>query len=145
LLMLYSNIYTVTIEPATVTFNVEWMDTQRVIHLENVQPFDAVERSNQGYSVGRWEDGVLIVETRRFSDHGAGNAFEIPSGAQKSLMERFELAADGRELRYEFVLEDPEYLSEPIRGEGTWNYRPDLSPLPNQCDPNIARRFLGQR
>ncbi len=144
LLMLYSNVYTVAIEPAAVTFNIEWMDTQRVIHVGNAQPFETVERANQGYSVGRWEDGALVVETRRFSEHGAGNAFEIPSGAQKSVIERFELAADGRELHYEFVLEDPEYLSEPIRGEGTWDYRPDLSPLPNRCDPEIARRFLGQ-
>jgi hypothetical protein len=144
LLMLYSNIYTVAIGPTAVTIDIEWMDSQRVIHLENTQPFDAVKRSNQGYSVGRWENGVLVVETRRFSDHGAGNAFEIPSGAQKSVVERFELSPDGRELNYEFVLEDPEYLSEPISGEGTWDYRPDLSPLPNRCDPEIARRFLGQ-
>lgn len=144
LLMLYSNIYTVAIEPKAVTIDIEWMDSKRVIHLADIQRFDAVERSNQGYSVGRWDDGALIVETRRFSDHGAGNAFEIPSGEEKSLIERFELAGDGRELRYEFVLEDPEFLSEPISGEGIWDYRPDLSPLPNQCDPEIARRFLGQ-
>ena len=142
--MLYSNIYTVAVEPTAVTFDIEWMDTRRVIHVTDAKPFDRVERTNQGYSVGRWENGALVVETRRFADNGAGNAFEIPSGAQKAVVERFEVNNGGRELHYEFVLEDPEYLAEPIVGEGTWDYRPDLSPLPNRCDPEIARRFLKQ-
>jgi hypothetical protein len=143
-LMLYSNVYTVAVEPTIVTIDIEWMDSKRVIHLADARSFDSVERTNQGYSVGRWENGALVVETRRFTDNGAGNAFEIPSGAQKSVIERFELANAGRELHYEFVLEDPEYLAEPVTGEGTWDFRPDLSPLPNQCDPEIARRFLGR-
>ncbi len=144
LIMLYSNVYTITVEPATVTFDIEWMDTRRVVHIADAESFDDVARTNQGYSVGRWDGDTLIVETRRFADNGAGNAFEVPSGAQKSVTERFELQNGGREVRYEFVLEDPEYLAEPIVGEGVWDYRPDLSPLPNRCDPEIARRFLLQ-
>ena len=30
----------------------------------------------------------------------------------------------------------------PVRGEGTWDYRPDLETLPNQRDPEVAHRFL---
>jgi len=141
-LMMYSNVYTIDIEDDRVTIHIEWMDSQRVVHLGGGSALGAVPRTNQGYSVGHWDGRDLIVETRRFADNGAGNAFEIPSGAQKSLQERFALSGDGREIRYSFVLEDPEYLSQAVQGEAIWDYRPDLAPLPNQCDPEVARRFL---
>ena len=139
-LMLYSNVYTVGVQAERITIDVEWMNTRRVVHLDAALAPGA--RSNQGFSTGYWDGDALIVETQAFADNGAGNAFEIPSGAQKRLTERFELAAGGAELHYEFELVDPEYLSETITGSGIWDYRPDLSPLPNQCDLEVARRFL---
>lgn len=142
LLMLYSNIYAIEIGDARVTIDIEWMNARRVIHLDGRPHPDAGRRSNQGHSIGHWEGETLVVDTRNFSDNGAGNAFEIPSGPSKHLTERFALSADGRRLLYEFVLEDPEFLSEPVEGGGSWDYRPDLVPLPNRCDPEIARRFL---
>jgi hypothetical protein len=142
LLMLYSNIYELSITPQLVTMEIEWMNVERVIHLDQQAHPDSGQRSNQGHSIGHWDGRTLVVDTRNFADNGAGNAFEIPSGAQKHLIERFSLGAEGRQIEYQFVLEDPEYLTEPIRGEGIWDYRPDLKALPNQCDPEIARRFL---
>ena len=118
------------------------MDVERLVYLDGRQHPNNGERTNQGHSTGHWEGETLVVDTRNFSNNGAGNAFEIPSGAQKHVVERFSLSADRKQIEYAFFLEDPEFLSEPVRGEGTWNYRPDLKALPNQCDPEIARRFL---
>lgn len=140
-LMLYSNIYVVDVTDSIVTIDIEWMNVRRQIFLGDASG-NPVERTNQGYSTGRWEEDTLVVETRGFSDNGAGNAFEIPSGADKHVLERFTLSDDGRRIEYEFELRDPEYLSAPVTGSGTWDFRPDLEPLPNQCDPEIARRFL---
>jgi hypothetical protein len=144
-IMLYSNIYSVDVARDLITIDVEWMNVRREIWLDGRAHSDSTERTNQGHSVGHWEDDVLVVDTRNFSDNGAGNAFEIPSGASKHLTERIRLSDDGKRVEYSFVLEDPEYLSEPVRGEGIWDYRPDLVALPYQCDPEIARRFLSDR
>jgi len=140
--MLYSNIYSVALSEDRVSFQVEWMDVERLVYLDDRQHPTDGERTNQGHSIGHWEGETLVVDTRNFSNNGAGNAFEIPSGAQKHVVERFSLSADRKQIEYAFLLEDPEFLSEPVRGEGTWDFRPDLKPLANQCDPEIARRFL---
>ena len=44
----------------------EWMDTVRVINLDSERPAD-VAPSTLGYSLGRFEDGTLVVETRDFA------------------------------------------------------------------------------
>jgi hypothetical protein len=141
-LMQYSNIYVVDITEDRVIIDIEWMNVRRTIYTDGRPHPDSGERSNQGHSVGHWEADTLVVDTRLFADNGAGNAFEIPSGAAKHVVERFTLSADGRNIEYAFVLEDSDYLAAPVRGQGIWDYRPDLTPLPNRCDPEIARRFL---
>ena len=48
-----------------------------------------------GHSIGRWENGVLVVDTARFAPHRRGLApGGLPSGTRKHLVERFELSAD---------------------------------------------------
>ena len=42
----------------------------------------------------------------------------------------------------EFVLEDPEYLAEPLRHERELIYTPQLELLRFDCDPGATRRFL---
>ncbi len=138
----YSNIYDVVVTERHIAIEIEWMNVRRVIYLDGREHADGGERTNQGHSVGRWEGETLVVDTRNFSDNGAGNAFEIPSGALKHVVERFSLSADRKRIEYEYLLEDPDFLTEPVRGEGIWDDRRDLEALPNQCDPEIARRFL---
>jgi len=140
-IMLYSNIYDVALSDDRVVMKTEWMNVERVIYLDGREHPDD-DRANQGHSVGHWEGETLVVDTRNFSDNGAGNAFEIPSGAEKHVVERFSLGADRRTIEHEFVLEDPEFLAEPIRGTGVWDYRPDLEAQSTECDPEVARRFL---
>jgi hypothetical protein len=56
--------------------------------------------------------------------------------------ERLSVGTDGRTLSYEFLLEDPEFLLEPVSGKAVWDYRPDLEPTAAACDLDSARRFL---
>ena len=140
--MLYSNIFEVTRSSDRIVIDGEWLDVGRVIYLDGRAHPPAEERSLQGHSIGRWEGKTLVVDTANFSEHGAGNAFEVPSGLQKHLVERLTLSDDGKRVNYEFVLEDPEYLSRPVTGSGIWDYRPDLEPQRIECDPEVARRFL---
>jgi len=99
--------------------------------------------SVQGHSVGRWEAGVLVVDTTHFAPHRLGNGAGLPSGLEKHLVERFALTPDGA-LNYSFVLEDPDYLTQSVAGTSQWAYRPEVAFVATPCSPENARRFLAE-
>lgn len=117
---------------------------ERVVHLDQAT-HDGASFTNDGHSIGRFENGALVVDTRNFSDHAIGNRDGVPSGAQKHLVERFELSTDRTTLTYRFRLEDPEYLAEPFEGSTVWMHRPDLPYTAEKCDLENARRYLEER
>ncbi|MFP6830218.1 MAG: DUF6152 family protein [Gammaproteobacteria bacterium] len=141
-IMLYSTVFDVRLTEDRMTIEGEWLSFERVIYLDGRAHPLTGERSPQGDSVGHWEGATLVVDTTNFADHAAGNSFEIPSGADKNLLERLTLSDDGKRVSYEWVLEDPEYMTEPIVGDGSWEYRPDLERQPPECDLEVARRFI---
>ena len=94
--------------------------------------------------VGAGENGTLVVETSHFSENHAGNNFRVPSGPRKRLVERFSLADDGSHLNYSYVMEDPDYLAEPVTGSTRWDYRPELTPDDVPCDVESAGRYLNE-
>jgi Family of unknown function (DUF6152) len=122
----------------------EYFDIERVIYMDGRGHPENGERTPQGHSIGRWEDGALIVDTTLFADHPIGNFHGLPSGAQKHVVERFQLSDDHRQLNVRFSVEDPEYLAEPWTGEIVWDYAPDGETLPYKCDLETARRFAGE-
>ena len=84
-LMLYSNIFEVTVSDHRVDIQFEWLDVERTIYLDGREHPPVDERFHQGHSVGHWEGNALVVDTGNFTDHGAGNAFQVPSGIGKHL------------------------------------------------------------
>ncbi len=140
--MLYGTVFDVSLTEERMMIDGEWLDFERVIYLDGRAHPPAGERTAQGHSVGHWEGDTLVIDTTNFADHAAGNSFEIPSGADKHLVERLTLSDDGRRVGYEWVLEDPEYMTEPIMGNGGWEYRPDIERQPVDCDPEVSRRFI---
>ena len=100
--------------------------------------------TNQGHSIGRFEGGVLVVDTTDFTAHASGIREGVPSGRGKHLVERFQLSADRTRLTYEFELEDPEYLTKPVTGTAEWVHRPDLTYVGYRCDRAMAGRFLAK-
>ena len=141
-LMAYGSLNEVEILDDRVLIHSDWMDAERVIYTNGRSPTEAEIPTVNGYSLGHWEDGTLIVDTTHFSDNNSGYAFGIASGPQKHLIERFALTDDGTGLSYSFVLEDPEYLAETVSGETRWDYRPDLEPDEVACDLESAGRYL---
>lgn len=141
-LMVYSVATTVEVNPEAVIFDVDWMTSRRVVytdgrgHPENGQP------SLQGHSIGRWEGETLVVDTVQYAEHSEGITLGFPSGPRKHTVERFSLAEDGRHMIYEVVLEDPDYLAEPIAYSARLEYQPDLEPTRLACDVETARRYL---
>jgi hypothetical protein len=113
---------------------------ERAVHM-NVATHDGVEPTVQGHSIGRWDGRTLVVDTARFAPHRLGLAAGLPSGSGKHLVERFELAPDGKSLAYRFTVEDPEYLTAAVSGDAQWLPRSDLEFAPMKCDLDNARRF----
>jgi hypothetical protein len=141
LLMALNVLHTIELRPDVVTIDIDWMNASRTIHLDRDGHPPDVEPTPLGHSLGRWEGDTLVVETTGFAPHRQGITFGVPSGPRKRMTERLSLTEDRRHLRYEVILEDPDYLEQPVSVEQLWEHRPDLAPT-EACDPGIARRFL---
>lgn len=102
----------------------EW-DGVRTIHmdLDASGESQSISASPYGYSVGRWEDSMLIVTTTRinepfFDDIGT------PQTENIEIIERFILNDDENELRYEVVLTDSDTFIESGTFSGIWFWKP---------------------
>jgi hypothetical protein len=117
----------------------EFDGAQRTVHMD-VSTHEGAPVSIQGHSVGRWEGKTLLIDTTRFTDSAIGNAYGLPSGAGKHLVER--LTPDGKgALTYHFELSDPEFLAAPVAGDVQWVFRPNVPYAALKCDLENARRF----
>jgi hypothetical protein len=120
----------------------EWDGVEHVVDM-NATSHDGIEASLPGHSIGHWEGTTLVVDTAAFTANPRGNGYTLPSSEQKHVVERFRLNEAGTHLVYSFVVEDPEYLAEPLAsGDFLWTYRPDLEYSPLPCDRENATRHL---
>jgi len=124
----------------TFIFERELMQDVRVIHLHNNQ--EPGEPSKLGFSVARFEDGDLIVETSNFIADKWGSHTGIDSSDQKQLMERFSLSDDGLFLIAEITITDPVYLSEPVTFLHRWKKLADRDVIQAPCTLESARLYL---
>lgn len=120
----------------------QYFDQERTVYMDGRDHPPADERTHEGHSIGRWEGDVLVIDTANFADHRSPYQNGVPSGAQKHVVERYELLDGGTHLRLEFTLEDPEYISEPLVHSRELLYAPQMTLQPFECDPEATRRFL---
>jgi len=133
----------ITIEADRVVIHNEFFDVQRTIWMDGRGHPERGERTNQGHSIGHWEDGTLVVDTTLFADHrstlpGTG----LPSGPQKHVVERYSLSDDGTRISIDILLEDPEYLAEPFRHALEWRASGYAALSAFACDESQATRFM---
>jgi hypothetical protein len=93
-----------------------FMDLKRTIHLEGTFP-TKITPSIEGYSVGKWEDGKLVVHTKGFKPGfleviGGLTRSSVPSSDQMEVKEVFYID-DKNELIREYTITDPVYLAKP--------------------------------
>jgi hypothetical protein len=127
----------------------EFLNVDRVVHMDGRGHPSGGPRTIQGHSIGRWEGNVLVVDTALFADHLLGNYLgsgagprELPSGPRKHVVERFHLSEDRTRLLIDVVVEDPDYLAEPMTTSLEWDYAPQLQLLRFGCEPEQAQRYL---
>ena len=126
--------------PDRVIIYYEKMDILRTIWLEgHDHPTPAKnDYTNQGHSVGRWEDDRLVVETTQFAFDPRGFSANrwVPGSTLKKMTERY--WREGNTLKLDSVTEDRLSLKQPYRYGFEWTVRTE--PLTKyDCDPEDSR------
>ncbi len=114
-----------------IVLRIEEYDTRRVIWMNPAVAGD-VSPSILGYSVGRWDDGTLVVETDRIDFPYFGQAGHRQSQAI-TLSERFTPSADGARLDYALTITDPALFAAPVTRARAWLWVPGAQVLPFEC------------
>jgi hypothetical protein len=125
--------------PDRVLLRYEKDDQLRTVWLDGRKP-TALDYSLQGFSVGRYEAGALLVETDHFvfDITGFDDYNGIPSSQQKKVRERY--WRDGNDLRVTVTVEDPMFLRKPASYTTRWIPAPRGYKLAAfECDPESAR------
>jgi hypothetical protein len=104
----------------TIIYEVEG-ETRRIYLGDRHVPPEKRLPSRQGYSEGRWEGDVLVVETTDLTD--GEDQIQHPRSDQAKIVERFSLGTDAKGTKiisYDMVMTDPIYYTEPIKVQRKW-------------------------
>ena len=104
---------------ATITQRTELYDTERTIHMDRAEPPAEEPASRLGYSVGRWEDGALVVATSRVSWPYFDNS-GTPQSRAVGIVELYRLSADQSRLDFRVTVTDPSTFTVPAVIDGHW-------------------------
>lgn len=126
----------------TITLRSEFWDEVRTVYMDGRGHPQGGERTISGHSIGSWEGDTLVVDTRNFADHRSPYQIGVPSGAQKHVVERYRLSEDHTRVFVEFMLEDPEFIAEPLTHSRELLYAPHMTIQEFNCDPESTQRFL---
>src|SRR5262249_52040635 len=105
----------------TIVLHYEVNELVRTVHLTMASHPANTPRTPPGHLIGRFENGDLVIETACFSRVRWGSGRGGYSGEQKSTVERYTLAPDGKSVALKFTMTDPEYLSAPVSEEQKYN------------------------
>lgn len=123
--------YNMAVEQAgdDLLIRIEEYDVVRTIHMG--APDADPAPSPLGYSVGRWENDVLVVETSAIS--WPWFKFGVPQSPAVALVERFTPSPAGDRLDYEIVVTDPATFTEPVTMQKYWISIPGQEVAPYDC------------
>lgn len=100
--------------------------------------------TSMGFSVGRWEDRTLVIETTHLSPGWLdGSGYPMSGGEDTRIVERWTVAEDGLTIARTMTIHDALYTAPLVRTRGSQR-RPaegDLIESP-PCDPDIHYRDL---
>jgi hypothetical protein len=92
------------------------MNMERIIRLDRTDFPGNITPTREGYSIGRWENDMLIVETRGFLPGILSADARTPHSGAMRVVERFSIDAENGALVREFEAEDPLYFTGTYRG-----------------------------
>jgi hypothetical protein len=128
----------------------EWMDVERVVHMNmNGHPADG-PRTTLGHSIGHFEGDTLVIETANYSAGVLSQYVEIPGQPTRGMLhsdaltsvERLHFDADSQQLELTIELSDPVFFTrdfEPVSA----TYGPStLTIEPFNCKPENVDHTL---
>ena len=146
-LIFYSDLFPMEIElneaEKFILIRGQFFDEERAVYMDG-RGHPEGQRFHGGHSIGHWEGGTLVVDTRNFTENRSPYQNGIPSGVQKHVVERYRLSDDSTTIFVEFMLEDPEYLTEALTHSRELLYSPDADMTPFDCDMQSTQRFVPQ-
>jgi hypothetical protein len=86
-----------------------------------------------GHSVGRVENGVLIVETTRVTPDLISDTSQAGHSGELTAVERYTVRDNPHRLELTMTLTDPATFTEPLVVTKTWLYTPDVELVQDTC------------
>jgi hypothetical protein len=133
----------ITREKDRVILRHEWMDVQRIVHLDQREHPKNGPRTSLGHSIGRFEGDTLVIETGNYAAGVLNQYVEQPGQPTRGLLhsaaltsvERLRLDAARQRLVVEISLKDPEFFTRDF-APSTLEYAPSaLAIEPFECTP----------
>jgi hypothetical protein len=103
----------------TLLLRTELYDIERTIHMSRDAPPVDTPYSRLGYSIGAWQDGVLVVQTTHLN-WPYFDTIGTPLSEAAEVEERFTLSADQTRLDFEVTVIDLSVFTEPAVLRGHW-------------------------
>ena len=109
----------ITREKDRVILRHEWMDVERIVHLDQREHPKNAPRTSLGHSIGHFEGDTLVIETSNYSAGVLNQYVEMPGQPTRGLLhsaaltsvERVSFDAARQRLVVETRLKDPEFFT----------------------------------
>jgi hypothetical protein len=119
-------------------------ETRRVYFGDRNTPEADRVPGRTGYSSGRWEDDVLVVETNNLVEQLDQRT--TPHSEEATIVERYRVEgtdSQGRRMLVaQVTMTDPKFYTEPVRITRRWAQVPNGHLLPYDCNEEIWRDRL---
>jgi hypothetical protein len=127
--------------PDKIFFLSEIMHSFRVIHMDGKPKPADYQRSDYGYSIGRWEGDALVVETTGLNGYTPSDIEGRAKSNQMRVVEQLRKVAPNQ-LEITFTLYDPVTFTRPWTARTRFAWRPDVRVQEYVCEENNRNRTL---
>jgi len=121
-----------------VVFLYETFGMVRRIHMDDREMPAYLPPTRAGYSLGRWEDDVLVVHTTNVAP-GLLTGGGLSQYGDVDVIERYRLVNDGQGLEADVTITAEQTLQGPWTRSFTWELDPGGMIFEWACDPNDSR------
>ena len=117
----------------TVEMRYERDDAVRVIHMDGAEPPPDQPHTVLGYSRGRWDGDVFVIETSHLAAGVVIAQTSYPMSENAFVVERYWRAPGVNDLQMEVTVEDPANYVQPVTIGREWVFSPDAPKHPWDC------------
>jgi hypothetical protein len=115
-----------------------FMDSRRVVHLDERPPGADVARSTMGYSTGHFDGNAFVVATSQFAAATLEPRFGVLHTQDLKLAEKLAVDPASGDLEITWVIYDPAYFTVPVTQTERF-VRSPRDPEPYACKPGYQQ------